>query len=95
MLSLLQLGENPRLFTFALEPAQRVLEGFIFLDVDQRHIWLVPPSRPRSTRRRDAGQLFRLDRRVECVKRGRPSEVAARLFMMDFLAPKDATLEGL
>ena len=44
VLTLLQLGENPRLLTFPLEAAKRILERLVFFDVYERHS-PIPPLR--------------------------------------------------
>ncbi len=45
VLAFLQLGEHAGFFTLPLKTAERVFEGFIFLDVYQWHLRLSPPSR--------------------------------------------------
>src|SRR5689334_1804181 len=42
VLALLQLGEDSRLLTFALEAAERVFKRLILFDVNQRHSRIPP-----------------------------------------------------
>jgi hypothetical protein len=55
MLTLLQLGEDPRLLAFPLEAAKRILERLVFFDVYERHspipplrleLWRADPATP-------------------------------------------------
>ena len=42
MLTLFQLGEDPRLLAFPLESAECVLERLVFFDVNERHPYFPP-----------------------------------------------------
>jgi hypothetical protein len=42
MLPFLQLGEDPRLLAFPLETPERILERFVFFDVNERHLYFPP-----------------------------------------------------
>jgi hypothetical protein len=42
MLTLFELGEDPRLLAFPLESAECVLERLIFFDVNERHPYIPP-----------------------------------------------------